>query len=245
MIKGNVFGLIGKNIDYSFSKKYFRKKFELENLNYTYSNFDLNNLDSFASIFIKNEIAGLNVTTPYKSDIIKHLDEIDKTALIIGAVNTIKVECDKKIGYNTDYMGFEKSLVPLIERKKTEHALILGSGGASKAIKYVLKNLNINYSIVSRKKGKSEFIYENLNKDLINKYKLIINCSPVGTFPKINNYPNIPYEFLSKDHILYDLVYNPDESLFLKKGKQFGSLTKNGLEMLKIQANESWKIWNF
>ena len=162
----------------------------------------------------------------------------------IGAVNTIKKIDNKNIGFNTDGIGFEKSLIPLIENKIPKNALILGSGGASKAVKYVLKKLKINYSTVSRKEGKSEFIYENLNEVILNKFKMIINCSPVGTFPNINNCPNIPYEFLTKDHILYDLVYNPIESLFLKKGKELGCKTKNGLEMLEIQANESWSVWN-
>ena len=162
----------------------------------------------------------------------------------IGAVNTIKKIDNKNIGFNTDGIGFEKSLIPLIENKTPKNALILGSGGASKAVKYVLKKLKINYSTVSRKEGKSEFVYENLNEVILNKFKMIINCSPVGTFPNINNCPNIPYEFLTKDHILYDLVYNPIESLFLKKGKELGCKTKNGLEMLEIQANESWSVWN-
>ena len=150
----------------------------------------------------------------------------------------------KYIGFNTDSIGFEKSLIPLIENKKLDSALILGGGGASKAVKYVLKKLKINYSTVSRKEGKSEFIYENLNDVIINRFKMIINCSPVGTFPNINKCPNIPYKHLTKEHVLYDLVYNPIESLFLRRGINLGCKTKNGLEMLEIQANESWKIWN-
>ena len=244
MKKSKKFGLIGKNIDYSFSKKYFSEKFKKENLDYTYSNFDIVNISEIESILQNNSISGYNVTIPYKEEIIKFLDEIDEVAKDIGAVNTIKKIDNKNIGFNTDSIGFEKSLIPLIENKIPKNALILGSGGASKAVKYVLKKLKINYSTVSRKEGKSEFVYENLNEVILNKFKMIINCSPVGTFPNINNCPNIPYEFLTKDHILYDLVYNPIESLFLKRGRKLGCKTKNGLEMLEIQANESWSVWN-
>ena len=244
MKKSKKFGLIGKNIDYSFSKKYFSEKFKKENLDYTYSNFDIVNISEIESILQNNSISGYNVTIPYKEEIIKFLDEIDEVAKDIGAVNTIKKIDNKNIGLNTDVIGFEKSLLPLIENKIPKNALILGSGGASKAIKYVLKKLKINYSTVSRKEGKSEFVYENLNEVILNKFKMIINCSPVGTFPNINNCPNIPYKFLTKDHILYDLVYNPIESLFLKRGRKLGCKTKNGLEMLEIQANESWSVWN-
>ena len=244
MKKSRKFGLIGKNIDYSFSKKYFSEKFKKENLDCTYSNFDIENISLIESILQKNGISGYNVTIPYKQEIIKFLDEIDEVAKAIGAVNTIKKIDNKNIGFNTDCIGFEKSLIPLIENKKPDSALILGGGGASKAVKYVLKKFKINYSTVSRKEGKSEFIYENLNDVIINRFKMIINCSPVGTFPNINKCPNIPYKHLTKEHILYDLVYNPIESLFLRRGKELGCKTKNGLEMLEIQANESWRIWN-
>ena len=244
MKKSRKFGLIGKNIDYSFSMKYFSEKFKKENLDCTYSNFDIENISLIESILQKNGISGYNVTIPYKQEIIKFLDEIDEVAKAIGAVNTIKKIDNKNIGFNTDSIGFEKSLIPLIENKKPDSALILGGGGASKAVKYVLKKLKINYSTVSRKEGKSEFIYENLNDVIINRFKMIINCSPVGTFPNINKCPNIPYKHLTKEHILYDLVYNPIESLFLRRGRELGCKTKNGLEMLEIQANESWRIWN-
>ena len=244
MKKSRKFGLIGKNIDYSFSKKYFSEKFKKENLDCTYSNFDIENISLIESILQKNGISGYNVTIPYKQEIIKFLDEIDEVAKAIGAVNTIKKIDNKNIGFNTDSIGFEKSLIPLIENKKPDSALILGGGGASKAVKYVLKKLKINYSTVSRKEGKSELIYENLNDVIINRFKMIINCSPVGTFPNINKCPNIPYKHLTKEHVLYDLVYNPIESLFLRRGRELGCKTKNGLEMLEIQANESWRIWN-
>jgi len=244
MIKSREYGLIGKNIDYSFSKRFFSEKFENEDLNCKYSNFNIKNISNVKTILHKPTIYGFNVTIPYKEEIIKFLDVIDETAKTIGAVNTIKKINNKNIGFNTDFIGFEKSLLSLIENKKPKKALILGSGGASKAIKYVLKKLDIYYNTVSRKKGKSELIYENLNNEIIKSFKLIINCSPVGTYPNTNNCPNIPYEYLTNDHILYDLVYNPIESLFLKKGRISGCKVKNGLEMLEIQANESWRIWN-
>ena len=244
MKKNRKYGLIGKNIDYSFSKKFFSEKFEKENLNCIYSNFDIENISHVKLILQDDTINGFNVTIPYKEEIIKFLDEIDEAAKTIGAVNTIKKINNKYIGFNTDFIGFEKSLIGLIENKKPENALILGSGGASKAVKYVLNKLNINYSTVSRKSSKSEFIYENLNNEIINSFKLIINCSPVGTYPNINDSPNIPYEYLTEDHILYDLIYNPAETLFLKKGRRSGCKIKNGLEMLEVQANEAWRIWN-
>ena len=243
MKKNRKYGLIGKKIDYSFSKKFFSKKFEKENLNCTYSNFDIENISHAKLILQDDTINGFNVTIPYKEEIIKFLDEIDEAAKTIGAVNTIKKINNKCVGFNTDFIGFEKSLQGLIENKKPENALILGSGGASKAVKYVLKKLNINYSIVSRKSGKSEFIYGDLNKRIISEHKLIINCTPVGTFPNTNECPNIPYSYLTRAHILYDLIYNPTQSLFLKKGMIFGCKIKNGLKMLEIQANESWRIW--
>ena len=175
MKRNNIFGLIGRNIDYSFSKNYFTKKFALENINYTYQNFDIDNIKILESIFSENKIAGLNVTTPFKEEVINYLDEIDQTASCIGAVNTIKIIGNKKIGYNTDYLGFEKSLINTIEKEKVESALILGSGGATKAIKYALNNLGIDQSIVSRTKGKYEYTYEDLTKEIINSHKLIIN----------------------------------------------------------------------
>ena len=220
MKKNRKYGLIGKNIDYSFSKKFFSEKFEKENLNCIYSNFDIENISHVKLILQDDAINGFNVTIPYKEEIIKFLDEIDKAAKTIGAVNTIKKINNKYIGFNTDFIGFEKSLLGLIENKMPENALILGSGGASKAVKYVLNKLNINYSTVSRISGKSEFIYENLNEEIINSFKLIINCSPVETYPNIN------------------------ETLFLKKGRTSGCKIKNGLEMLEVQANEAWRIWN-
>ena len=243
MKKNRKYGLIGKNIDYSFSKKFFSEKFEKENLNCIYSNFDIENISHVKLILQDDTINGFNVTIPYKEKVIEFLDEIDEEAIAIGAVNTIKRVDNKNIGFNTDCIGFKKSLLSLFKKSKPKNALILGNGGASKAIKYIMEKLHINFNTVSRKKGISEFIYEDLNKRIINEHKFIINCTPVGTFPKTNECPNIPYKYLSKSHILYDLIYNPVQSLFLKKGKKVGCKIKNGLEMLEIQADESWKIW--
>lgn len=244
MKKNKIFGLIGRNIGYSFSKKYFSKKFKKYNLRCEYLNYDIENIKAIEKILLNDDVSGLNVTIPFKEEVIGFIDEIDDVAALIGAVNTIKISGKKTFGYNTDYIGFEKSLISLLENKKPKNALILGSGGSSKAIKYVLEKLSIHHSTVSREKGKSEFTYENLDETILNKSKIIINCSPVGTFPEINKCPNIPYQFLTKEHFLYDLVYNPVQTFFLKKGNDIGCKTKNGLEMLEIQADESWKIWN-
>ncbi len=244
MKKNKIFGLIGRNIEYSFSKKYFSKKFQKHNLRCEYLNYDIENIKTIKKILLNDDVSGLNVTIPFKEEVIGFIDEIDDIAASIGAINTIKISGKKTFGYNTDYIGFEKSLISLLDNKKPKNALILGSGGSSKAIKYVLEKLSINHRTVSREKGKTEFTYENLDETIISNSKIIINCSPVGTFPDLNICPNIPYQFLTKEHFLYDLVYNPTQTIFLKKGDDIGCKTKNGLEMLEIQADESWKIWN-
>ncbi|MBT8394742.1 MAG: shikimate dehydrogenase [Bacteroidia bacterium] len=240
------FGLIGKNISYSFSKTYFNNKFENECIkNVSYQNFDLDSIKDFNSIFIKNpDISGLNVTIPYKESIIKYLDELNKTAKNIGAVNTIRITKKGKLkGYNTDYYGFKKSLKPLLS-KHHKRALILGTGGASKAIAYALKKLKISYTHVSRSKTSVNFTYTELDDSIVKDHLVIINCSPLGTYPNINECPNIPYEALTNKHILYDLIYNPEETRFLDFGKRKGCITSNGLKMLELQAEKSWEIWN-
>ncbi|MFL1011238.1 shikimate dehydrogenase family protein [Flavisericum labens] len=243
----NKLGLLGRNISYSFSKSYFKKKFENEGIqNTSYENFDIENIDLFPSI-IKNteDIKGLNVTIPYKEQVIPFLDKINKKAKAIGAVNTIKMtKKGKLVGYNTDCYGFKKSLKPLL-RKHHKKALILGTGGASKAVAYSLDELGISYHYVSRtlKKGVA-FSYDTLTEDDVKNHQIIINCSPVGTFPNVNDCPSIPYHSITENHILYDLIYNPAETLFLKKGKQHNSKTINGLKMLELQAEKAWSIWN-
>ena len=234
------YGLIGKNISYSFSRNYFANKFKKEDIkNSQYINFDIDNLSELNNIFNTNNF-GFNVTIPYKEVIIPYLDSLDFHAEKIGAVNTIKLENGKKIGFNTDWIGFKKSIEPLLNSHHTK-ALILGTGGASKAVIYALDQLKIETLMVSRY---GEISYEDLSEEIIQNHAIIINCTPVGTFPNIDAAPEIPYHFITKNHFAYDLIYNPAETLFLKKCKEKGAVVKNGLEMLEIQAEASWKIWN-
>lgn len=239
------FGLIGQTLSHSFSKKYFSEKFQKENIVAQYNNYELQSIKEFTNLIKENTLSGLNVTIPYKESIIPFLDELVDEGKQIGAVNTIKFTSENKlVGYNTDAYGFAQSIKPFLNNHH-ERALILGSGGASKAICFVLNQLGIDFLIVSRNpEAENEISYSDLNEHYINAFKLIINTSPVGTFPQINEYPNIPYEYLSKDHLLYDLVYNPKLTAFLKKGKERETLTLNGLDMLKHQAEKAWKIWN-
>ena len=220
---------------------------DLQLTNHKYVNFDIENIEDFLEIVskYKKSLKGCNVTIPYKESIFNYLDEIDRTASEIGAVNTIKFSSDGKlVGYNTDVVGFEKSLIPLLKTHHTK-ALILGTGGASKAVAYVLKKLDIDYFKVSRNpKDNLAIAYADISNQLLNEYSLIINCSPLGTFPNINEKPMIPYQFLTSKHLLYDLIYNPVETAFLIEGKKRGTQVKNGLEMLELQAEESWRIWN-
>ncbi len=239
-----IFGLVGKNISYSFSRNYFSEKFKGLNLpNYEYLNFDIQQIDEFLDVIKRPCLSGLNVTIPYKEQIFPFMDKISKKAKEIGAINTIKITKKGKLkGFNTDEYGFRKSLKPLL-KKKQKRALILGTGGASKAIAYALKKLKIKYKFVSRSKSKNHFLYSDLSLEILEKYTLIINCTPLGTHPNIERCPEIPYKYLTKKHLLYDLVYNPKESLFLQKGKEQGAGIKNGQEMLELQAEKAWKIW--
>ncbi|MCG2419553.1 shikimate dehydrogenase [Aequorivita sp. F47161] len=239
------FGLIGKNIDYSFSRKHFSEKFEKEKLPHTYENFDIETIEFFPKIIAETEaLKGLNVTIPYKQEIIRFLDNLNEEAEKIGAVNTIKISEDKKLtGYNTDHFGFQKALeVFLPLQQKT--ALILGTGGASKAIAYALGNLGFHYKFVSRKSGSNTLKYSELNETIIENHLLIVNCTPLGTFPNRAECPGIPYQFLTKNHLLFDLIYNPTETEFLKRGRLQGAQTSNGLKMLVLQAEKAWEIWN-
>ena len=241
------FGLIGKNISYSFSANYFKTKFETEGItDATYENFDIETVYGFKkSIKQTQNLKGLNVTIPYKETIIPFLDKLNKKAQKIGAVNTIKIsKKGKYIGYNTDYYGFKKSLQPYL-KKHHKKALILGTGGASKAIAYSLKKLKIKYSFVSRKSSEqSNFTYNLLTKEIINSHQIIINCTPLGTHPNIEDHPDLPYEGISEKHILFDLIYNPEQTEFLRLGKTYNATTINGLQMLKLQAEKAWRIWN-
>ena len=238
------YGLIGHNIGYSFSKTFFNFKFEKENRNDSYENFDIPVLSKISEILENNpDLKGLNVTIPYKKSIIQLLDKVDKEALQIGAVNTIKINKDGTLeGYNTDHYGFSKALIeffPLKEKK----ALVLGTGGASKAVKYVLQIMNFEVTQVSRTKTENNITYTDLNRDIIKQNYLIVNCTPLGTFPKIEECPDIPYEYLTKDHLAFDLTYNPRETKFMKLSKERGARKSNGLKMLEYQAKKAWSIW--
>ena len=239
------YGLLGRNIDYSFSRGYFIQKFKKEKLTRcTYQNFDLDSIDSVKSILEMDNISGLNVTTPYKREIIPYLDKISEQSKKIQAVNTIQFgKNGKKIGHNTDIFGFERSLLE-ITSKLPKNALILGTGGASSAVAFVLEKHKINYIYVSRNPSLNQINYNNLTLRFLKKHKLIINASPVGTFPRINLFPEIPYDAIDETHILFDLIYNPLETLFLNEGKKRGATISNGLKMLEYQAEKSWEIWN-
>lgn len=243
--KQHKFGLIGRNISYSFSRSYFRNKFNMLGLEgYSYENFDLDNIEEFPDLIKNTEfLKGLNVTIPYKEVVIPFLDELDPKALKIGAVNTIRVSSKGLIGYNTDAYGFRKSLETLLN-EKDKFALILGTGGASKAVAFVLNELDITYKYVSRSPSTDQWSYEDLTSEIMDKYTLIINCTPLGTFPKVDQKPSIPYAALGPKHFLFDLIYNPEITSFLKMGASQGSRILNGLKMLEMQAEKAWKIWN-
>ena len=240
------FGLLGRNINYSFSKGYFTDKFSNENFDgCTYENFDIQEIDFFNEI-IKNtpDLKGLNVTIPYKEAVIPFLDKLSKKAILIGAVNTIKITKKGKLkGYNTDYYGFKKSLEPLLQPHHKK-ALILGTGGASKGVAFALDELNIPYTFVSREAKENAIDYDRINETTFDNYQIIINASPVGTSPNTEAFPLIPYAYFTKNHIAYDLIYNPAETQFLKKAKEQGAQVKNGLDMLIFQAEKAWEIWN-
>ena len=241
------FGLLGRNISYSFSKGYFTDKFTNEKFfdGYSYENFDVPEITDFPEI-IKNtpDLKGLNVTIPYKEVVLPYLDKLSKKATEIGAVNTIKISKKGKLkGYNTDYYGFMKSLEPLL-KPHHKKALILGTGGASKGVAYALKELGILYTFVSREAKEGIIDYEQINSTTFDDYQIIINSTPVGTSPNTDAFPLIPYEYFTKKHIAYDLIYNPAETQFLKKAKERGAKIKNGQDMLIFQAEKAWKIWH-
>ena len=240
-------GLIGYPLVHSFSKKYFNEKFDNENIkNVSYQNYELKNINELKSLIKRNsDLRGLNVTIPYKEKVIKYLDKIDEKYLNIGAVNVIKIIDNKLFGINTDYEAFKITLKVWLNKKFNGKALILGTGGSSKSVSLALKELNIDHNFVSRKKRKNVFSYEELlDIKIFSNYKLIINTTPLGMYPKINLLPNIPYRLITKNYYLYDLVYNPETTRFLEKGKRKGAKIKNGLEMLHLQAELSWNYWN-
>lgn len=245
--KEKKYGLIGFPLTHSFSKKYFTKKFKRESINAKYSLFEIKNLDEIEN-FIKNEkLQGLNVTIPYKEQITTYVDELDKTAQEVGAVNVLKITHEKDRvhlhGYNTDVIGFEKSIAPHL-KSYHKKALLLGSGGTSKAVEYVFRKLGIEITRVSRTEKSGFITYQSLDKETIEKNLIIVNTTPLGTFPNTNTYPEIPYQYLTEKHLLFDVVYNPTETIFLKKGKEHGATTINGEQMLMEQAEAAWEIWN-
>ncbi|WP_185860610.1 shikimate dehydrogenase family protein [Blattabacterium cuenoti] len=245
--KIRIYGLIGKDIKYSFSRKFFLKKFKKESIiNIDYKIFDIPKIENVSFIFQNPYLKGCNITIPYKTSIIPFLTKIMPEAKSIGSVNVVKITNKCRIGFNTDVLGFEYSFKKDLNRfvnKKNLKALILGTGGVSKTVSFVLNKLQIPYQYVSRKKNRGYFIYEDINKNLLKEYKIIINCTPVGTYPNINLCPSLPYQYVSSEHYFYDLIYNPNKTLFLKNGEKKGALIKNGLEMLYLQAEGSWKIW--
>lgn len=243
------FGLIGFPLGHSFSVPFFKLKFEKEKIrDISYLAYPIPSLELFPNLIESNpELIGLNVTIPYKEKIIPFLDSVDPEAKKIGAVNTILLKNNQKLGFNTDIIGFKNSLIPLLDHKMINGALVLGTGGASNAVGYVLNEMKIPFLVASRKETghrQKTILYSQVDKNIIKSNLLIINCTPLGMYPNIDQFPEIPYEHLNSNHILYDLVYNPEETQFLNKGKLVGATLKNGLEMLYLQAEASWKIWN-
>lgn len=249
----NLYGLIGYPLTHSFSKKYFTEKFQKENIaNCAYELFSIENINLLPQLINKNSnLKGLNVTIPYKEAVIPFLNQIDDSAKQIGAVNCINVInhnglTPTLIGYNTDEYGFRQSIKPFLESHH-ERALIIGTGGSAKAVYYVLNQIGIDCFYLTRKKTTSNnkiLDYSELNKNVFDSIKLIINCSPVGMHPNTSHFPPIPFEYLNSSHLVIDLIYNPEETIFLKKSKNQGSKTLNGLSMLHLQAEKSWEIWN-
>lgn len=243
-----LFGLIGYPISHSFSQKYFTEKFEREGLtDYSYQLFPLETIELFPKL-IQNypNLKGLNVTIPYKQAVMPYLDKLDEGASAIGAVNVIKVENGTLTGSNSDAYGFEQSLLRLFEESgiRPARALVLGTGGAAKAVQFVLRKNGIVYLTVSRNKDNGDLTYGELEEAIFNAHMLIINTTPLGMSPNIGSFPNIPYHCISKGHLLYDLVYNPEMTAFLEKGRAHGAIIMNGLSMLYGQAERAWAIWN-
>ena len=243
------YGLIGYPLGHSFSISYFNQRFQDEGIDAVYENYEIPTIESLDEVLNLNpELKGLNVTIPYKEKVIPYLDSISPEARVIGAVNVIKVSHEGKNvklkGYNSDVIGFTKSIEPMIEKKWHKKALILGTGGASKAINYGLRNLGLETVFVSRYERPDTIQYQNITPDVIREYNVIVNCTPLGMYPNTEECPQLPYEAMDSHTILYDLIYNPDETLFMKRGAQYGAQTKNGLEMLLLQAFASWEFWN-
>lgn len=247
------YGLIGCPLGHSFSESYFNEKFENEHIDAQYFNYEIGNVDCLIELINSHPtLQGLNVTIPYKEQVLRYIDEMSDEAQAIGAVNVIRIERDahglKLKGYNSDVIGFTQSIEPLLTRRHKK-ALILGTGGSSKAVEYGLRKLGLDTLLVSRRpQGKEKstpvIAYGQITPQTLNDYPVIVNCTPVGMYPHADECPDLPYEALGTHNLLYDLIYNPDETVFLKKGREQGATTKNGLEMLLLQAFASWEIWN-
>ena len=242
------YGLIGYPLGHSFSIGYFNEKFDNENINARYINFEIPSIEDFIEVIDSNpELRGLNVTIPYKEQVIPYLDSLSPEATAIGAVNVIRVTHKGKKtqlkGFNSDVIAFTRSIEPLLERHHKK-ALILGTGGASKAIDYGLRSLGLETKFVSRTKRDGILCYEDITADIIQEYNVIVNCTPLGMYPNVDSCPKLPYEAMDSHTLLYDLLYNPDETLFMTKGREQGAVVKNGLEMLLLQAFDSWEFWN-
>ncbi len=242
-----LYGLIGYPLSHSFSKRYFAEKFEQENIaDSFYELFPIPKIEDLPALVASHpNLIGLNVTIPYKEQILPFLDEIEEGAAAAGAVNTVLIKEGKKVGYNSDVYGFTTSVENTIERHqlKIEKALILGTGGAAKAVKFALERSGREVKYVSRTKAEDRYSYEDLTQDIFEEYKLIVNTTPLGMAPKVDTFPNIPYHYISDSHLCFDLVYNPEATLFLQKAQQEGARILNGLEMLYLQAEKSWEIW--
>ena len=243
------YGLIGYPLGHSFSISYFNQKFQDEGIDAVYENFEIPTIDALPEVLDSNpNLRGLNVTIPYKEKVIPFLDSVSPEARAIGAVNVIRVTHEgnniKLKGYNSDVIGFTQSIEPMLDKKWHQKALILGTGGASKAIDYGLRNLGLGTVFVSRYERPGTIQYKTITPEVIKEYNVIVNCTPIGMYPKTEECPLLPYEHMDQHTILYDLIYNPDETLFMKLGKQYGAQTKNGLEMLLLQAFASWEFWH-
>lgn len=244
----DIYGLIGYPLGHSFSISYFNQKFADEGIDAKYENFEIPSIELLMEVLDSNpNLRGLNVTIPYKQKVISYLDTLSPEARAIGAVNVIRVthEGDKTVlkGFNSDVIGFTKSIEPMLE-KVHKKALILGTGGASKAIDYGLKALGLETLFVSRYQRPGTIQYKDITPDIVKEYNVIVNCTPCGMYPHVDECPELPYEAMDNRTILYDLIYNPDETLFMKRGAEHGASTKNGLEMLLLQAFASWEFWN-
>lgn len=244
------YGLIGYPLKHSFSISYFNEKFQSENIDAEYVNFEIPRIEDFMEVVEENpNLRGLNVTIPYKEQVIPYLDELDKDTAKIGAVNVIKIIPQGKgdvklVGYNSDIIGFTRSIEPLLQSHHVK-ALILGTGGASKAVFHGLANLGIEATFVSRTKKSNDILtYQELTPEIMQEHTVIVNTTPLGMYPNVDACPDIPYDQLTPNYLLYDLLYNPHETLFMKKGMERGATVKNGLEMLLLQAFVSWEIWN-